>query len=108
MAMLYDKYMGPEFHISYKYSYILVYVFVAFTWGVVVPLMFILSTIGLTVMFVVERMMVHYSYNRPPMLDNAMMHQALKILVVAPFFLCLVGAWAFSNREVFHVNTPYA
>jgi hypothetical protein len=72
MAMLYDKYMGPDFHISYKYSYILVYVFIAFTWGSVVPLMFLLSTIGLTVMFVVERMMIHYSYNHPPMLDNAM------------------------------------
>lgn len=108
MAMLYDKYMGPDFHISYKYSYILVYVFVAFTWGTVVPLMFLLSTVGLTIMFIVERMMVHYSYNHPPMLDNAMMEQALKMLFVAPFGLCLVGAWAFSNREVYHVNQPYA
>jgi hypothetical protein len=70
MSSLYDKYMGPPFFIHYKYSYILTYVFVAFTWGGIVPAMFFLSAWGLTIMFIVERMMVYFAYIHPPMLDN--------------------------------------
>lgn len=61
-----------------------------------------LSTLGLTIMFVVERLMIYYSYMHPPKLDNAMMERALMLLMVAPLTLCITGAWAFSNREIYH------
>jgi hypothetical protein len=94
--------MGPPFFIHYKYSYILTYVFVAFTWGGIVPAMFFLSAWGLTIMFVVERMMVYFAYMHPPMLDNQMMEQALNMLYCAPFGLSFMTAWAFSNRAVYY------
>ena len=101
IGLFYDKYMGPPFFIHYKYSYILTYVFVAFTWGSILPFMFFLSIIGLIVMFIVEKLMVYYSYPHPPMLDNSMSDQAIKILYIAPFFLCLSGAWAFSIPAIY-------
>jgi hypothetical protein len=102
MSVLYDKYMGPPFFIHYKYSYILTYVFLAFTWGGVVPFMFIMSCWGLSIMFIVERLMVYFAYIHPPMLDNDMMKQALNMLYAAPFLLCFMTTWAFSNRAVYY------
>jgi hypothetical protein len=77
MAILFEKYLGPPFFIDYKYSYILTYVFVAFTWGPLVPMIFWMSTLGITIMFVVERMMVYYSYVHIPMIDHSMFETAL-------------------------------
>lgn len=102
MAILIEKYLGPPFFIDYKYSYILTYVFVAFTWGPVVPMIFWMSTLGITIMFVVERMMVYYAYVHIPMIDSSMFDTAIKLLYAAPFPLFLNAAWAFSNREIYH------
>ena len=102
MTLLFDKYMGPPFFIHYKYSYILMYTFVAFAWGALVPAMFIMSLTALIIMHVVERMMIYYSYVHPPTLDNEMTELAIQILYKAPFLLCFSGAWAFSNRAIYH------
>lgn len=102
ISLLYDKYIGPTFDIHYKYAYILTYVFMAFTWGGVVPVMFILSCWGISIMFIVERLMVYYAYSHPPMLNNDMMNQALNMLYCAPFGLCFMTSWAFSNQAVFY------
>jgi hypothetical protein len=102
MAILFEKYLGPPFFIDYKYSYILTYVFVAFTWGSVVPMIFWMSTLGILIMYTVEKLMVYYAYVFIPMIDHSMFDGALKLLYIAPFFLFMNAAWAFSNREIYH------
>ena len=77
------------------------HVFTAFFWGSIVPIMFLWCTLGLIIMYVVERLMIYYSYKRPPILDSSMTEAAIDILFFAPVPLCLVGSWAFSNRAIY-------
>lgn len=55
----------------YKYSTIMAIIYIAFLFGTVMPVLFPLCFLGLCVMYVVERLMIHYSYRKPPMIDDS-------------------------------------
>lgn len=62
-----EIYAGPEFELSYKYSYILVVTYVTFLFGAGVPILFPIAYLSLLGFYIVERLMMAYSYRRPPM-----------------------------------------
>ena len=62
-----EIYAGPEFDLSYKYSYILVVTYVTFLFGAGVPILFPIAYLSLLGFYIVERLMMAYSYKRPPM-----------------------------------------
>lgn len=64
-----DLYSGPAYFIHYKYSYLLNIIFVTFTFGAGIPILFPIALGSFLVLYTVERLAVAYSYKRPPMFD---------------------------------------
>jgi len=62
-----EIYAGETFELSYKYSYILVVTYVTFLFGAGVPILFPIAYISLLGFYIVERLMMAYSYRTPPM-----------------------------------------
>ena len=62
-----EIYSGPVFDLSYKYSYILVVTYITFLFGAGVPILFPIAYVSLLGFYIVERLMMAYSYRRPPM-----------------------------------------
>lgn len=66
-----DIYAGPEFTLCYKYSYIMVVVYVTFLFGPGLPILFPIAYLSLLGLYIVERLMMAYSYRKPPMTGTA-------------------------------------
>ena len=103
-----EIYSGPEFTLHYKYSYILVWVFVCFTFGAGLPMLFPLGFLALFLFYSIERLMIAYSYRKPPMFNSKANQRVLETMWWAPMLYCINGAWTFSNQQLFrnkvHMN----
>jgi len=55
-------YSGPVFLFHWKYAYILNVVFVTLFYGPMMPVLFPIGLLSLIVLYVVERLMLAYSY----------------------------------------------
>ena len=85
----------------YKYSTIMNLIFVAFFFGSVMPVLFPLCLVGLCVMYVVETLMIYYSYRKPPMYNNKITDEFILMLYSGPVVFVAVGAVAFTNHPIF-------
>jgi len=96
-----DLYAGPEYMIHFKYSTVIMQVYIAFAYGLFVPFLFITTTIGVLNMYIVERMCMYYFYQYPPSYDDKLSRQALSLLNKAPLVMFAFGYWAIGNRQIF-------
>ena len=96
-----DIYSGPDFSSHYKYSYILVVVFVTFSFGSGLPILFPIAFMSILNLYVIERLMMAYSYNRPAMLGTATNKACMKAMLTAPILYCVAASWIFSIKQVF-------
>lgn len=96
-----DVQTGPEYMIHFRYSAILNFSFVCMMYGVGLPLLFPISLFAYTVLYLVERFCVFYYYKQPPMFDDAMTRNTLRILNWAPLLYCLFGYWMIGNNQIF-------
>ena len=104
-----EVYAGPEFELHYKYAYILVVVFVTFLFGAGLPILFPIGWLSIFNLYVVERLMMAYSYQQPIMFGTETNQACLKVMLIAPILYCVMAAWLYSNRQIFlndiHVNS---
>ena len=96
-----NLYGGPTYAIHFKYSSIMVQVFVSFFYGLFLPVLFPICLFGLINMYVTERMCMAYYYKQPPMYDEKLNKRAIGLLKVAPCFMFFLGYWALGNRQIF-------
>ena len=75
-----NLYAGPEYMMHFRYSSIMLLVFVSFTYGLFIPIMFPIAGIGIFNMYVVERMTLAYYYRQPPMFDEKLNARAIDLL----------------------------
>ena len=92
-----DLYAGPAFSLNYKYSYIMVVVYVTFLFGPGVPILFPIAYVSLLGFYVTEKLCMAYSNRIPPMFTTEANQATMKILLGAPMIYCFIGAWMFSN-----------
>lgn len=79
----------------------LLIVFVAFTYGLLMPMVFPIAAFSLFNIYVVETIMMAYFYNIPPMYDEQLYVKALEILQYAPIPMFFLGFWGLTNPEIF-------
>jgi hypothetical protein len=96
-----DLYSGPVYMIHFKYSTIIMQIYIAFAYGLFVPFLFITSTIGVINMYIVERICMYYYYQYPPSYDDKLSRKALTLLNKAPIVMFAFGYWAIGNRQIF-------
>ncbi len=94
-------YSGPEYTIHYKYSTILNITAITFMFGAGMPILFPIALCSFIVLYLVERLLVAYSYQSPPMIDETLSQSVLSILSWAPLLYCSFGSWMMSNRQIF-------
>ena len=93
-----ELYSGPVFFIHYKYSFFLNCVWVTFTYGVGLPLLFPFCTFALLSLYLVEKTMIYYSYRQPPTYDEKLNTSVLQKLTWAPVYFLAFGYWMLSNH----------
>ena len=86
-------YSGPDVLLQIQYSTLLTQVFVTFTYGLVLPLLFPITLMGMCNMYICERFQFAYFYKRPPMIGNSLNAIGLSTLMWAPIFMLSFGYW---------------
>ena len=95
---------GPEFDIHYKYAYILTLTWVTFLFAPGMPILFPIALVAMLILYTSNQFMLAYVCRRPPAYDETMTKMTLKLLKVGPLFYAIMGAWLYSNQQVFYNN----
>ena len=96
-----ESYAGPEVELHIRYSFIFNSIFVCFTYGLALPILFPITLFTLINMYISERYLFAYYYRKPPVFGGDMNDGALKILTYAPFCMIAFGYWQLGNRQIF-------
>lgn len=88
-----NLYAGPEVELHFRYSNIMNQIFVCFTYGLTIPLLFPITLLSLINHYVIEKYNFAFNYRKPPMLANKLNAGALNIMKVAPIFMLSFGYW---------------
>lgn len=100
-----DLYSGPAYLIHFKYGALLNQVYVSFMYGLFVPCLIPIALLGITNMYVVEKLTLAYYAQQPPLYDEKLHNRVLGILKYAPISMFLLGYWALGNRQMFFNET---
>ena len=73
-------------------------IFVSMMYGLALPMLFPIATISFIVLYMVEKLMIYYSYRMPPMYDEKLNNNVLKLMTYAPLLLLSFGYWMFSSK----------
>jgi len=102
-----ELYSGPEFFIHFKYSSIINIAFFTLMYGVGLPILFPIASLSYLVLYLVENTLLHYIYREPPMYDEKLNNNALKILTYAPIPYLAFGYWMLSNKQLLGNELPH-
>eukprot|EP00352_Strombidinopsis_acuminata_P004913 CAMPEP_0176371566 /NCGR_PEP_ID=MMETSP0126-20121128/24786_1 /TAXON_ID=141414 ORGANISM="Strombidinopsis acuminatum, Strain SPMC142" /NCGR_SAMPLE_ID=MMETSP0126 /ASSEMBLY_ACC=CAM_ASM_000229 /LENGTH=175 /DNA_ID=CAMNT_0017731071 /DNA_START=2433 /DNA_END=2960 /DNA_ORIENTATION=- len=100
-----DLYSGAVFYVHYKYSTLLNIAFVCLFYGSIMPLLFFVGLFSYFVFYTVERLVLAYSYRRPPMYSNEITESCIKTLLTCPVLYCILATWVLTNQQVFQNKT---
>ena len=79
----------------------LVVTYITFLFGAGLPILFPIAYVSLLGFYIVERLMMAYSYRRPPMFGTETNQVCLRALLGAPVVYCVFAMWMFNNQQVF-------
>jgi len=95
-----DIYVGPIYAMHYKYSTMLNVAFVTMMFGFGIPLLFPLAAFALWFLFLVEKTMLYYSYQRPPIYNEKLNNSVLIAMRAAPLYFFAFGYWMVSSNQL--------
>jgi len=99
-----DLYSGPAFPIHFKYSLMTNISFVTFMYGAGMPVLFVISTVTFLIFFIMEKILVAYSFQEPPSFDSEISISTIEVLMWAPLLYTGFGFWMYSNNQIFGNN----
>ena len=105
-AQYINLYAGPDYLMHFRYSSVIVQVYVAFMYGLMMPIIFPIVMVGIFNLYVMERLTLAYYYRQPPMFDEKLNNRALSLLQGAPIPMFLLSYWAFGNTQMFFDTSP--
>lgn len=94
-------YSGSEYLMQNRYNPVIVQVYVAFMFGLVIPFLFPLTLFGILIKYFIERLTITYFYRQPPMYNKRLSQEAINILKFAPTLMFLISYWALGNVQIF-------
>jgi len=92
---------GPDYTLHFKYSAILNITFVTLMYGIGLPILFPLAIVAYAIFWHLERYGIAYTYKMPPVLDDKITMNALKVLTFSPVLFICNGYWMLSNKQIF-------
>lgn len=84
-----------------RYNPVIVQVYVAFMFGLILPVLFPLTLVGILIKYFIERLTITYFYRQPPMYNKRLSQEAINILKFAPILMFLISYWALGNVQIF-------
>lgn len=96
-----NLYAGPAYLMHFKYSSILTQIYISFTYGLFIPILFPIAALGILNMYIVEKFALLYYYRKPPMYDDKLQKDAIKVMRNAPLGMFILGYWALGNSAIF-------
>ena len=96
-----DVYSGSVYQIHYRYSGLMVAVYVCFMYGLGLPILFPIALLTFCCLYASERLAVCYLYKQPPMYDDKLNNTALNTMQWAPVLMLTFGYWQMTNRQIF-------
>lgn len=73
-------------------------------YGLGLPVLFPIAAISILVLYILEKILINYSYRLPPSYDEKLNTNVLSILQYAPLFGLIFGYWMFSNKQLLANN----
>jgi len=69
-------------------------------YGLGLPLLFPIASLSLFILYGIEKAMIYYSYQQPPMYDEKLNNHVLSLLTWAPCFMLGFSYWMFSHPQL--------
>ena len=91
-------YAGPAYAMHFKYASLLNITFITFLYGYGIPLLFPVATFAILVLYLVEKTMLYYAYQQPPMYDKTLSQNVYSNMLWAPVFYCAFAYWMSTNK----------
>lgn len=84
----------PEMH--FKYAAILTTVFVTLMYGYAIPMLFPIAAFTFMNYYIVDKLLITYYYQKPPVYDDKLNKASLSLMKYAPLLMMFLatGAWA--------------
>ena len=84
-----------------QYAQMVVLTWVTFMFAPGIPVLFLISLWGLVLLYFVNRANLAYFSQRPKDHNKKVLFTALRLMRVGPFLYVTMGAWVYSNPQVF-------
>ena len=95
-----EIYGGPEFDAHFRYSNLLLVLFVTMIYGTALPILFIIAFVSCAIQYCLDISMLCYVFQAPPTYDETLNQRMIKILQGAPLLLLLFGFWQLTNQQL--------
>ena len=100
-------YCGPAYLIHYKYSSLINIIFITFMFGAGLPVLYFIALASFILQYILERILVAYSYREPPLFDQTLHREALKLIKFAGFIYSALAFWMLGNHQIFGTDVYY-
>jgi hypothetical protein len=75
--------------------------------GAGIPILYPIAYFSYFVFYVVEKLLMAYSYREPPLFDQNLNKKALQLIKWAPLFNCAITFWMFGNIQIFGTDVYF-
>ena len=93
-----NLYGGPTYQIHFRFASIMTLVSISFMYGMAIPMMIPVTFLGLISIYVNERILLAYFYQKPTCLDSEIEKMSYSFFSFAPVPMFIIGYWCMSNR----------
>ena len=91
-------YSGPVYEVHFKYSSILLQVYISYMYGTNMPILFPITLLAFVNLYINERIVLAYYYQQPPVYDDDLIRTTVQYMKLAPILMFLLGYWVMGNR----------
>lgn len=86
---------------SYKYSALLTTICVTFMYGLALPELFPIAALTFFNYYTVDKFLITYFYQRPPLYDDKLNKTALELMKFGPIIMLIFGYYWMGNMQIF-------
>lgn len=96
-----DLYSGGEFDIAGRYATVIMTIYVTFTFGLALPILFFYAGLTFLNFYVTDTIALYYFYKKVPETSDRLIMQVRKVLMWSPLILFGFGYWELGNEQIF-------
>lgn len=96
-----DYYRGPPFRIHYRYSQVLVTIYICWMYAVSMPIMPLLGAVSCFISYWVDKYLFCNFYRTPPMYSDDMGKKSTKLLGLLVVLHLIMSMWMMGCEEIF-------